>query len=246
MFVLTWQHAGGMLVFHPCPRNSPIAHLTNRIFAHLPDHERDMLVTQSQYTVVPAGQILASPGEHAPFGFFPDSGAFCWIGDMTTGQQVAVAMVGTDGMLGISHLVAIPRHTFRVVAIFDAVGYRVPLETLRHAFDEFEHFREGVLAYVGRQIVEISSLVACNRIHSHRQRLARWLLMMADKSGTSSLKITHDVLAQVVGGPRHAVTVGLNKLRADGAIAHLRGRIDILDRSQLMSEVCECYVPPGT
>jgi hypothetical protein len=68
--------------------------------------------------------------------------------------------------------------------------------------------------------------------------------MMADKSGSPSLKITHEVLAQVVGGPRHAVTMGLNKLRTDGAIAHLRGRIDILDRARLRRNACECYVEP--
>jgi CRP-like cAMP-binding protein len=164
---------------------------------------------------------------------------------MTTGHQVAVALVGTEGMLGISGLINIPRHPHRVVALFESAGYRLPVDTLRRVFNDCEDTRAAVLGHVGRQLVEISSLVACARVHSHRQRLARWLLMMADKSEESSLKITHDVLAQVVGGPRHAVTVGLNKLRAEGAIAHLRGRVDILDRARLMGHACECYVRPG-
>ena len=190
--------------------------------------------------MVPAGQTFAAPGEPVSLAFFPDTGAFCWISDMRTGHQVAVALVGIEGLLGISSLISIPRHPHRVIALFESAGYRLPVETLRRVFDEHQVLRTELLSHIGRQLVEISSLVACTRLHSHRQRLARWLLMMADKSGESSLKITHDMLAQVVGGPRHAVTVGLNKLRTDGAIAHLRGRIDILDRSQLLSHACEC------
>jgi len=155
-----------------------------------------------------------------------------------------VALVGTEGLLGISSVISIPQHPHRVVALFESAGYRLPVETLRRVFDDHKGLRQAVLAHIGRQLVEISSLVACARIHSHRQRLARWLVMMTEKSGESSLKITHDTLAQVVGGPRHAVTVGLNKLGKDGAIAHLRGQIDILDRSRLLSNACECVSRP--
>ena len=87
-------------------------------------------------------------------------------------------------------------------------------------------------------------MVACSRVHSHRQRLARWLLLTMDKAQQSSLHVTHDVLAQMVGGPRHAVTVALSELRARGAIAHLRGRVDICDRELLVRQACECYVLP--
>ena len=78
-------------------------------------------------------------------------------------------------------------------------------------------------------------------MHSHRHRLARWLLTTTDKAGQRSLSITHEALAQLVGGPRHAVTVALNELGTKGAIAHLRGRIEILDRRVLMAQACECY-----
>ena len=90
-------------------------------------------------------------------------------------------------------------------------------------------------------MIEVANLVACSRVHSHRQRVARWILMMTDKADEQSIPMTHDVLAQMVGGPRHAVTVALNELRAKGAVAHLRGRVEILDRSVLIAHACECY-----
>jgi CRP-like cAMP-binding protein len=231
---------GGILQRDPL-RLNPNTPLLNRVLGSLPENERAILLSQAEYVVIPAGQMVASPGEAPAAAFFPVRGALCWLGDMSTGHHVAVAIVGTDGLLGISSLLAITRHNFRVIALFESSGYRLPTESLRRAFGEFDFFRAGVLAYVGRQIVEISTHVACNRIHSHGQRLARWLLVMADKSGSTSLKITHEVLAQVVGGPRHAVTMGLNKLGTEGAIAHSRGQIDILDRARLRHSACECY-----
>jgi CRP-like cAMP-binding protein len=165
-----------------------------------------------------------------------------WISEMTTGHQVAVALVGAEGLVGIVPLLSIPRHPQRVVALLESGGYRIPLAALRRTFEERVTVRSTVLGHIGRQLIEVASFVACARVHSHRQRLARSILMMTDKAGALSLPITHDVLAQVVGGPRHAVTVALNELRAKGAIAHLRGRVDVLNRQALVAHACECYL----
>jgi CRP-like cAMP-binding protein len=209
----------------------------------LPDHERAALLAEADYTTLPAGHTLAGPGEPVTTAYFPDSGVISWISEMATGHHVAVASVGAEGLVGISSIIGIPRHPHRVVALVESTGFRLSCDTLRRAFDEFDGIRAAVLAHIGRQLIEVASLVACSRVHSHRQRLARWLLMMTDKADERSLPVTHDVLAQVVGGPRHAVTVALNELRAKGAIAHLRGRVDILNRSVLIAHACECYRP---
>ncbi len=193
---------------------------------------------------MPAGHTLAAPGEPVTTAYFPDSGVIAWISEMATGHHVAVASVGAEGLVGISSIIGIPRHPHRVVALVESAGIRMPCDVLRRAFDEFEGMRAAVLAHIGCQLIEVASLVACSRVHSHRQRLARWLLMMTDKADKHSLPVTHDVLAQVVGGPRHAVTVALNELRAKRAIVHLRGRVDILNRSVLIAHACECYRPP--
>ena len=91
---------------------------------------------QAEYVVIPAGLMLASPGEVPAAAFFPDRGAFCWLGDMSTGHHVAVAIVGTDGLVGISSVLAITRHNFRdAIALFESSGYRLPNESLRRAFN---------------------------------------------------------------------------------------------------------------
>src|SRR5437667_10814618 len=96
-------------------------------------------------------------------------------------------------------------------------GSRIPVDRFRGAFEQSERFRRVTLAYIGRLMSEFVIAATCNRVHSHRQRLARWLLVTTDKAGQRSLRVTHETLAQMVGGPRHAVTVALNALRAKGA-----------------------------
>lgn len=206
-------------------------------------HERARLLADAKLTVVPAGAIFAAVGEPLATAFFPESGVFAYVKEMTTGHRLAVAAVGVEGLIGASSIVGVSRHPHRIVALLASEGYRIPAATLRRAFDDLNGVRAATLAHIGRQLVEISSLVACVGIHSLRQRLARWLLMTMDKAQDSTLHLTHDELTQMVGGPRPAVTVALSELRATGAIAHLRGRIDILDRRRLSGHACECYVP---
>lgn len=190
--------------------------------------------------VIRAGQTFASAGEPILSAFFPVSGVLTYVREMTTGHHVSVAAVGREGLVGAPALIGVRRHAYHVVALVDSEGSRIRTDTLRRAFEEREGFRSAALADIGRQWSELASLVACSRVHSHHQRVARWLLMTLDKSRQSSLQLTHDDLARLVGGTRHAVTVVLNTLRRDGAIAHSRGRIDIVDRMRLVRHACEC------
>jgi len=167
------------------------------------------------------------------------------VSDMTTGHQVAVAAVGAEGVIGVDALFGMRQYPHSSVVLVGSRGYRVAADRFRRVFQQSETMRRITLAHVGGRMGELASAAACNRVHSHRQRLARWLLITTDKASQHSLPITHETLAQMVGGPRHAVTVALSELRVKGAIAHLRGRIDILERSVLIEQACECYAAPA-
>jgi CRP-like cAMP-binding protein len=108
-------------------------------------------------------------------------------------------------------------------------------------FEHSDALQRVMMRHIGDRLSELMVTAACNRIHSHRQRLARWLLVATAKARQRSLRITHEALAQLVGGPRHAVTVAMNELRAQGAVSHLRGRVDIVSRANLREQTCECY-----
>lgn len=213
----------------------------NDILVHLPPSEREMLLLQAERIRVPGGSTLARAGDDIVSTYFPEAGVISVISEMATGHQVAVAAVGREGLVGVGALLSVPRCPHRLVAVVESHGYLVPADRLRHLFERSELLRTVALTAIGRSMVELMTAAACHRVHSNRQRLARWLLVVTDKARQRSLRATHETLAQMVGGPRHAVSVALNDLRADGAITYVRGSIDIGRRSVLVAHACECY-----
>ena len=214
----------------------------NHIIRQLAAGEREMLLNDAERVRFAAGTIVARPGDEIWSTFFPDTGVIWSVNEMRTGHQLAMVAVGPEGVVGLGRLFGVGHYPHRLEALVEAIGYRVPAARVNDMFHRSESLRRVTLAHVGRMISELSAAAACHRVHSHRQRLARWLLITTDRAGQRWLQVTHETMAHMVGGPRHAVTMALNELRAKGAIAHLRGRIDIVKRSVLVAQACDCYV----
>jgi CRP-like cAMP-binding protein len=213
----------------------------NDLLRQLSAGTRETLLNGAHYAELSVGRLLSRAGDAIATVYFPDSGVFSLIREMTTGHQMAIAAVGAEGVIGLGALFRMRQYSHSSVAIVPSHGYLVGADQFLATFRESDEVRRAVLAYIGGWMDELIAAAACNRVHSHRQRLARWLLIVTDKAQQRWLPVTHDALAQMVGGPRHAVTVALNQLRSKGAISHRRGRIDVLMRSVLVKEACECY-----
>jgi CRP-like cAMP-binding protein len=218
--------------------------LENQLLLQLPVRDRDALLLDAKYVSLPVGHTLARANDRVATAYFPDCGVISLVSEMSTGHQVAVAAVGAEGVIGLGPLFGTPQYPHALVVLLESRGYRISADRFHSAFEHSEILRHATLEHLGRRMRELATAAACNRVHSHRQRLARWLLDITDKANQQSLPVTHETLAQMVGGPRHAVTVALNELRKKGAIAHLRGRIDVLRRSVLIAQACECYGVP--
>jgi CRP-like cAMP-binding protein len=214
---------------------------TNDLLLQLSAETRETLLKSANYIELPVGRMFARVGDAIANVYFPDSGVLSLIREMTTGYQVAIAAVGAEGVIGLGALFGMRHYSHSLVPLIPSRGHLVDAGEFLSAFGESEAVRRVVLAYVGRRLTDLNVAAACNRVHSHRQRLARWLLIATDKAHQRWLPVTHDALAQMVGGPRHAVTVALNQLRTKGAIEYRRGRIDVRSRSALVSEACECF-----
>jgi CRP-like cAMP-binding protein len=217
----------------------------NRILLQMPPLDREQLLDEAELIDLPLGHAFARAGDLVSTAYFPNTGVIAVVSEMTTGSQVAVDAVGAEGMLGLGSLLGTPRYPLSFVVLVPSRGYRIPAQLFRSMFERSEAFRGLILQHIGGRMWELMITAACNRVHSHRQRLARWLLVTTDKAQQQSLSLTHEALAQMVGGPRHAVTNALNELREQGAIARLRGRIEIVKRSDLAAQACECYARPA-
>ena len=215
--------------------------MTNQILASLPASDRDQLLSDADHLTLPAGHSIGREGEPVEAVFFPERGMICSITELTTGHHVGVAAFGANGGVGFGPVLGLSRYSAWVVVYVEVTGYRVPIATFKRVFDQSEPLRRATLFHVGRLLTEIARAGACHRVHSHQQRLARWLLTTADRTGETEITLTHEALARLVGGPRHAVTMGLRDLSARGAITLLRGRVGIVDRALLAESACECY-----
>jgi len=218
--------------------------VVNQLLLQLPADQREALLADASSVHLPVGDTIARVGDPVSEVLFPDAGVVSVVSQMRSGHQFAVAAVGAEGLLGLGALIGFERYRLSLLVLVEGNARRIAAARLTTLFDQSAAVRRVILAHVGSRMRELLTASACNRMHSHRQRLARWLLVATDKAGRPSLPVTHETLALMVGGPRHAVTVALNDLRRRGAIAHLRGRIEIRDRTVLVSQACECYAPP--
>jgi CRP-like cAMP-binding protein len=96
-------------------------------------------------------------------------------------------------------------------------------------------------AYVQAFLEQVLVSAACNGAHSLKQRLARWLLMMRDRTDGDTLLITHDLLAEMLGARRPSVTHAAEELERAGLIERGRRQVTIRNRERLKKASCECY-----
>ena len=130
---------------------------------------------------------------------------------------------------------------FRVVTQIPGRALRVPTDMVAQAASECGQLHERLLDYTQQMIAQVAQSAVCNRFHNARQRLARWLLMTADRASSTELPLTHEFISFMVGGPRSAVTEAAAELRASGAIDYRRGLIIIRSMPALREQSCECY-----
>jgi CRP-like cAMP-binding protein len=91
------------------------------------------------------------------------------------------------------------------------------------------------------QAAQVTQIAACNRLHEVNERLARWLLMSADRIESNSVPLTQELIGQMLGTRRSSVTVAAGMLQKAGLIAHSRGETKIVDRRGLEEAACDCY-----
>jgi CRP-like cAMP-binding protein len=174
---------------------------------------------------------------------FPDLGVMLSVVRADeSGGTVEVGIVGGDGGLPLhSALASLPARSDIVVQVAGAVT-RIRAEAVRQAFATEEAFRNAALVYASVYLDQVSQNSLCNRLHALEVRLAKWLLISRDFTGTDTLTLTHDFLSHMLGVRRAGVTVALNALELDGLVRHTRGEIVITDREGLELRACECVV----
>jgi CRP-like cAMP-binding protein len=181
------------------------------------------------------------PGEPIDNLYFVETGMASMTATFLDGAQVEVGMFGYEGVIGISALMGTKLSLNRVYTQIDGYGYSSPIAAGRLEFERGGVFQMLALRYVQTQLVQAMQSAACNARHNFEQRLARWLLLCADRAGSDTFRMTHEYLSDMLGATRSTVSIAAAHAQADGLIEYTRGFMRILDVKGLEARSCECY-----
>jgi len=190
---------------------------------------------------MPLGKVLYESGGRLEHVYFPTTCIVSLLYVLENGASAEIAVVGNEGILGISLFMGGETTPSRGVVQSAGFGYRLPAALLKQEFDRAGPVLRLLLRYTQALITQMTQTAVCNRHHSVEQQLCRWLLLSLDRLSSSSLKMTQELIANMLGVRREGVTEAAGNLQRAGLIRYKRGRIDVIDRTQLEKTVCECY-----
>jgi CRP-like cAMP-binding protein len=228
----------------------PVAHETsllqpnNRIlqrFAQLQPEVYRQFVQSLEMVTLERGAVLGASRTRAEFVYFVEQGIVSLVATTRAGHSLDIAIIGTEGAAGVADALGHRPLPYGWVVQLPGRALRTPTAIVRDHVRHCSDLHDLLLAYAQLLIHQLAQSALCNRFHTARQRLARWLLMASERAGTPELALTHELIAQMVGAPRSAVTNAAARLRHEGIIDYRRGIVTIRNSRRLQQSACECF-----
>lgn len=213
----------------------------NQLLCSFTAEELTRLRPSMQRTTLSLGEVLYDAGGRLDYLYFPTTCVVSWLSTTRDGSTAEIALVGNDGVLGVSFLLGVGTTPHRAVVQMGGNAMKVPARVIQAEFKRGGELQRTLLRYTHSLITQIAQTAVCNRLHCVEQRLCRWLLLCHDRVNRSEIFMTQEYIANMLGGRRESVTVAAGRLQDAGLIHYSRGHIKILDRKGLESIVCECY-----
>jgi CRP-like cAMP-binding protein len=215
--------------------------LTNNILTGLREAEFARLMPLLQPVSLCAGERLSGAGEPVRFIYFPESCVISCQADMQDGRSAEVAMIGSEGVAGITALVGTSPAAHSLNVSVTGSALRVGTDDFKREVMRGDGVQQSLLAYAGEYITQISQRSACAVFHIVEQRFAVWLLLLVDRIKEDVIHITQEQIAEHLGVRRAGVTVVAGSMQAAGAISYRRGNLRVNDRRMIEAMACECY-----
>ncbi len=213
----------------------------NHLLDALPKPEFDRLLPNLELIKMKLGDALYESGGRLQHVYFPTTSIVSLLYVMEDGASAEIAVVGNEGILGVSLFMGGETTPSRAVVQSAGWGYRLKSQILKQEFNLGGPMMRLLLRYTQALITQMSQTAVCNRHHSVEQQLCRWLLLSLDRLSGSELSMTQELIANMLGVRREGVTEAAGKLQRAGLIDYSRGHINVLNRPGLEARVCECY-----
>src|ERR1700733_968267 len=213
----------------------------NQILTDLPQKEREVLFPKLEFVRLMVHQILHEPGDTLKSVYFCNGGLISVLTVFSDGKSVEVGLIGKEGLVGLPLIAGFRTSATRTIVQIEATAFCIDGEKLLYLLPQCPTLERRLHQASQIMTMEVPQVAACNRLHEVEQRLARWLLMSADRIGSDAVPLTQELLAQMLGTRRASVTVAAGFLQKAGLISYTRGDVKIDDRAGLEEEACECY-----
>ena len=215
--------------------------LQNQLLAALPAAEWARWQPQLENVEMPLGQVLYEPSSRLAHVYFPITAIVSLLYVMENGSSAEIAVVGYEGLVGVSLFMGGQSTPSRAVVQSAGHGVRLKANLLMQEFNRAGPVLHLLLRYTQALITQMSQTAVCNRHHSLDQQLCRWLLLSLDRLKSNELMMTQELIANMLGVRREGVTEAAGRLSEAGLIRYHRGRITVLDRPGVEARTCECY-----
>jgi len=214
---------------------------SNRLLAALPPEDFERLQPNLEFAPLPLGWAVYESGDTQGHVYFPTSAIISLLYVLADGDSTELGVVGNDGLVGIALFMGGESTPSRAVVQSAGEGFRLDSAILKAEFQRGGALQHLLLRYTQAFITQMTQTAVCNRHHSVDQQLCRWLLLSLDRLPSNELRMTQELIANMLGVRREGVTEAAGHLQAAGIIHYSRGKIMVLDRPKLEARVCECY-----
>ena len=221
------------------PRSSEFR--KNRLLAALPDSQWQSWRPQIERFQLPLGHVLYESGDTLGYMYFPVTAIVSLLYVMENGASAEIAVVGNEGLVGVSLFMGGQSTSSRAVVQSAGVGCRIKAKTVKDDFDKRGPVLRLLLRYTQALLTQMAQTAVCNRHHSLDQQLCRWLLLSLDRLQGDELIMTQELISNMLGVRREGVTEAALKLQKADLITYARGHITVLSRKGLEARTCECY-----
>ncbi len=213
----------------------------NHLLDGLPPRPRKAVLTQCERVDIDDGTVLCEAGKPFKYVYFPIAGSISLINTLIGYDHLETESIGSEGMLGAVLILGINRAPQCAIAQTPCVALRMKGKSMREALKHHPALHRMLQRYLYVVLSELSQTAGCIHFHEVGNRLARGLLQAHDRSSTDQIPLTHQLLAEMLGVQRGAVTIAAIKLQREGIIRYSRGKISVLDRQRLEDSSCGCY-----
>ena len=213
----------------------------NHLLRSLAADQYARLERHLQIVAMAARQPAYTANESLTTAYFPMTGVLALVTRLSTGETLAVATIGNEGIVGHAIALGTERMPFHVVCKVAATCAAIRADILREQLRADSQLHALLLRNTQALFNQVALVATCNRAHVIEQRLPRCLLLMHDRSGLDEFSLTHEFLAEILGVRRATITEAANALQQKGLIAHARGRVRIVNRPALEAAACACY-----